>query len=88
MNYLKAVFWDYPQFTNKEHLKKYLLEQKDSSLYRWILKRFLEYGRAVDTMTYFKIDEIAQQLPTLNLTPYTYKKWKRMIEVYGKPHRE
>ncbi|MEW6619091.1 MAG: hypothetical protein AB1422_07070 [bacterium] len=88
MNYLKAVFWDYPQFTNKENLKKYLQEEKNSSSYLWILKRFLEYGRVIDTITYFKIDEIAQQLHNLKLTPYTYRKWTRMIEVYGKPHRK
>jgi len=88
LNYLKAVFWDYPQFTDKENLKEYLLEGKNSSSYLWILKRFLEYGRVVDTLTYFKIDEIIQQLPTLNLTPYTYKKWKRISEVYGESHRK
>lgn len=88
MNYLKAIFWDYPQFSDKENLKKYLQEEKDSSLYLWILKRFLAYGRVVDTISYFKIDEITKTLTTLNLTPYTYKKWKRIIEVYGKSHRK
>jgi hypothetical protein len=55
--------------------------------YLWILKRFLEYGRVVDTISYFKIDEISKQLPKLWLTPYTYKKWKRIIEVYGVSNR-
>jgi hypothetical protein len=32
MNYLKAVFWDYPEFTNKKFLKKLLKEKKGSSL--------------------------------------------------------
>ncbi|MFQ5455312.1 MAG: hypothetical protein ACE5EA_03780 [Nitrospirota bacterium] len=84
MNYLKAVFWDYPQFTDKEYMKKYLQENKDTSLYLWILRRFLEYGRVVDTISYFKIDEISEQLSGLKLTHYTYKKWKRIIDVYGK----
>ena len=88
MNYLKAVFWDYPQFTNKDNLWKYLQEHKNSSVYLWILKRFLEYGRVVDTISYFKIDEISKQLPELNLTPYTCKKWKRISEVYDVSHRK
>ncbi len=88
MNYLKGVFWDYPQWTDVDNFKKTLLENKNNSMYLWILKRFLEYGRVVDTMTYFKIDEINKQLPKLNLTAYTYKKWKRIIEVYGTSYRK
>ena len=88
MNYLKAVFWDYPQFTDKKNLRKYLQEHKNSSVYLWILKRFLEYGRVVDTISYFKIDEIFKQLPGLKLTPYACKKWKRMSEIYGDSHRK
>lgn len=87
MNYLKAVFWDYPQFTDKQNLMKYLQRNKDSMAYLWVLKRFLEYGRVVDTISYFKIDEISKQLPELRLTPYTYKKWKRITEVYGVSNR-
>ena len=83
MNYLKAVFWDYPQFTDEESLKKYLNEEK-SSLYTWIMYRFLEYGRVVDTLKYFNIKEIAEFLPKLKLSNYTITKWKRMIELYGK----
>ncbi|MBU0701756.1 hypothetical protein KKE26_10790 [bacterium] len=82
-NYLKAVFWDYPQFTDKENLRKYIQENKNSSMYLWILKRFLEYGRVIDTISYFKIDEITNQLSELKLTPYTCKKWKRISEVYS-----
>ncbi len=88
MNYLKAIFWDYPQFTDVDNFKKTLLENKNNSIYLWILKRFLEYGRVVDTISYFNIDEVSKQLPGLKLTPYTYKKWKRIIEVYGQSHRK
>ncbi len=48
-------------------------------------KRFLEYGRVVDILGYFKIEEIDEYLPKLKLTPYALKKWKRLIEVYGNP---
>ncbi|MEW6103351.1 MAG: hypothetical protein AB1630_05985 [bacterium] len=87
MNYLKAVFWDYPQFTDEIVLKEHLNKDKKSQLYPWILKRFLEYARVVDTLSYFKIDEIAEELSKLRLTPYTYKKWKRILEVYGTSYR-
>jgi hypothetical protein len=46
--------------------------------------RFLEYGRVVDTLKYFTINEIAENIPKLKLTSYTLEKWKRMIELYGK----
>jgi len=88
MNYLKAVFWDYPQFIDSENLQKFIQETKNFRLYLWILKRFLEYGRIVDTLNYFPIQEISKQLPNLNLAPYTLKKWKRIIEVYGKSQRK
>ncbi|MBU0566705.1 hypothetical protein KKC52_01470 [bacterium] len=87
MNYLKAVFWDYPRWTDVDNLKKTLLENKNNRIYLWILNRFLEYGRVVDTISYFKIDEISKHLPELKLTPYTDKKWKRIIEVYGPSQR-
>ncbi len=88
MNYLKAVFWDYPQFTNSKNLRKFLQENKNFRVYLWALNRFLEYGRIVDTLNYFQIKEISEQLPKLKLTPYTFKKWKRIIEVYGRSHRK
>jgi len=88
MNYLNAVFWDYPQFTNENYLKNIIQESKDDTLYLWILSRFLEYGRVVDTLNYFSIDEISKNISKLKLRPYTQKKWKRMIEVYGKTDRK
>lgn len=87
MNYLKAVFWDYPQFTDGNTLKKYIRESKNSSLYLWILKRFLEHGRAVDAISYFGMDEIVEKLNELKLGPYTHRKWERIIEVYGASDR-
>ncbi len=84
MNYLKAVFWDYPQFTDEDKLRNYLKKKNKESLHMWIMSRFLEYGRVVDTLKYFTINEIAENIPKLSLTSYTLKKWKRMIELYGK----
>lgn len=83
MNCLNAVFWDYPQFVESEVLKKYLQEKKGTNAYLWLLNRFLEHGRVVDTLTYFTIDEISELLPDLKLSNYTIKKYRRIIEVYG-----
>jgi hypothetical protein len=85
MNYLKAAFWDYPQFTEEETLKSSLKENKGSNIYLWIMSRFLENGRVVDSLRFFKIEEIAEFIPKLRLTAYTLKKWQRMIEIYGTP---
>ncbi len=83
MDYLKAVFWDYPQYAKRETLISILKEKSNVNLYLWIMRRFLEYGRVVDILGYFRIEEITEYLQKLKLTPYTLKKWKRMIEVYG-----
>jgi hypothetical protein len=83
MNYLKAVFWDYPQFTEEEAVKSSLKENKGSNSYLWIMSRFLEHGRVVDSFRFFKLQEIAEFLPKLRLTSYTLKKWQRLIEIYG-----
>ncbi len=83
LNYLKAAFWDYPQFTDEAMLRSYLVERKNTSFYFWLMVRFLEYARVVDTLKFFAIEEIAGQLSELKLRPYTRKKWKRMVEVYG-----
>jgi len=47
------------------------------------MKRLLEHARVVDTWKIFSMGEISENLEALNLSPYAYKKWKRMIEVYG-----
>lgn len=54
----------------------------------WLLKRFLEHARVVDALKYFSLQEIADSLSDINLTSYSQKKWKRIIEVYGKAQRE
>lgn len=86
MNYLKAVFWEYPQFTKEEYVSQTLeraRNQRDVELYRWMMRKFLEFGRVVDTLRFFSIDEIAEQLRELRLSPYSKKKWQRLVEVYS-----
>jgi len=83
MNYLKAVFWDYPQYTEEQTLVPALEQSRRSSLFYWFLTRFLEHGRVIDVFRYFRIEEIAENLSRLRLSPYANKKWQRMIEVYG-----
>jgi hypothetical protein len=88
MNYLKAVFWDYPQFTEEEALKSSLKDNKGTSFYLWIMSRFLEHGRVVDSLRFFKLQEIVEFLPKLKLTSPTIEKWKRLIEIYDNPSGE
>ena len=82
---LKAVFWDYPEFLEEERLQKIIKEKRKKNLgqYLWIMQRFLEYGRVVDTLRFFSIEEIAENLWKLKISPYTRRKWERMINVYG-----
>ena len=79
MNFLNAVFWDYPRFTDPEYLQNVIRENAEKRM--WILKRFLERGRVVDTWKYFTMPEIAENIPDLQLRPHALKKWKRMIDV-------
>lgn len=83
MQYLNAVFWDYPQLNNPESVRAFLSEKRDAEVYRWVMTRFLEHGRVVDTLGFFSIEEIARTLPQLRLTPYSLRKWKRLVEIYG-----
>jgi prevent-host-death family protein len=82
---LKAVFWDNPDLANEKKFAAFLRrrrETKDAWALEWALTRFLEHGRAVDAMKYFGLDEIHGMLPKLRLSPYTRKKWTRILEVY------
>jgi len=85
INYLKGVFWEYPQFTREEYVLQTLeraRRQKDIEVYRWMMRKFLEHGRVVDTLRFFPIDEIAEHLGELRLSPYIRRKWQRLVEVY------
>jgi hypothetical protein len=89
MNHLEAVFWDYPQLKNEKNLQKFIKKNKKSKkIYTWVLKRFLENARVVDTLEYFSLQEISDILSEIRLSPYSKKKWKRIIEVYGKTQRK
>jgi hypothetical protein len=79
---LQAIFWDYPRFTDENYLIQFLKSNRDEKKYLWFLQRFLEYGRVVDTLKIFTIEEITSYLKKLKLTDYSLKKWKRIIEVY------
>lgn len=88
MNTLKSVFWEYPEFTDDRHVRLTLekcRETSDEKLYLWMMRRFLEHGRAVDALRFFSIDEIVSNLDKLRLSPYTLKKWRRLGEVYHAP---
>jgi hypothetical protein len=80
---LMAVFWDYAKFREEKYLRQFLEDKKGKSAYYWIMTRFLEYGRVVDTFSFFDIKEISENLSKLMLSSHALKKWNRMIEVYG-----
>jgi hypothetical protein len=82
MNYLKAVFWDYPEFTDETKLME-LLRIQNPDVVNWIMYRFLEHGRAIDTLKYFSIYDIKNNIDNIKLKQPTLNKWKRLIEVYG-----
>lgn len=84
-NPLKAVFWDYPELTEKEAVREYAENARrspDREAWDWILTRFLERGRVVDVRNFFDWPEIRSALPHLQLTPFARKKWARMLDVY------
>ncbi len=88
MNYLKAAFWDYPEFADPEAIRAHLGEEDEGGICSWLLARLLEHGRAVDTLEFFSPDTISRELPQLRLKPYTLRKWRRIVEVYGQSQGE
>lgn len=83
-NFLKAVFWDYPQFADEENLLGVLRDQgKQARLRSWMLARFLSRGRVVDTLRYFDKEEIVGAVRKLRPGSFERRKWDRVIEVYG-----
>ena len=80
---LNAVFWDLPQFSDENYLRKFLEEQKGKVPYYWAMTRFLKYGRVVDTFEFFNIEEISANINRLRLPEQTQKRWIRMGEVFG-----
>jgi prevent-host-death family protein len=85
-NPLKAVFWDYPELTDEAALGRKIQEARDSSLqdaFRWYLARCLERGRVVDTLRFFRLEEIRRVMPSLRISPRTAAKWARILAGYG-----
>jgi hypothetical protein len=85
-NPLKAVFWDYPELTDETVLSHKIREARDSSLqdaFRWYLARFLERGRVVDTLRFFRPDEIRPAIQSLRISPRAVAKWTGILEFYG-----
>ncbi len=54
MNYLQAVFWDYPEFIEPDTIRHYAHGSGNAGMRRWLLQRFLEHGRVVDTLSFFR----------------------------------
>jgi hypothetical protein len=79
---LTAVFWDYPGYTDEGELRRALLENPSDAFRRWVLLRFIKYGRTVDTLRFFNIREIENALRDIPATSYEAKKWNRIAEVY------
>jgi hypothetical protein len=84
---LEAVFWDYPQYNNEEVVRRTLAEKRGTPVHDWMLARFLEHGRAVDSMALFPMQEIASALPRMPISDRARRKWSRLVEVYGAARR-
>ena len=85
-NYLKAVFWDYPELCNPQAIERKLREARfnnDRKTLTWIMARFLERGRFKDTASFFGKEEIRENLGDLAISNRAKKKWERFLEVYA-----
>jgi hypothetical protein len=85
-NYLKAVFWDYPNLNTPENIRKLLQDAENNGqkeIIYWIMTRFLEKGRIRDTALFFRLEEIKEAINFLKLPSKTKKRWERLLEVYG-----
>jgi elongation factor P--beta-lysine ligase len=79
---LKRVFWDYYEFQDENKLLQFLKENKHNEyVYLWIMSRFLEYGRVVDTLKIFSLEEIEKNIDKLKISERSKKKWKRILEL-------
>jgi hypothetical protein len=79
---LKRVFWDYDDFQDENKLLQFLKENKHNKfVYLWIMSRFLEYGRVVDTLKIFSLEEIRENIDKLKISERSKKKWKRILEL-------
>jgi len=82
-NPLKAVFWDYPELTDESVISNKIAEARKAVVQdalRWYLARFLERGRAVDTLRFFTLEEIRRHLPSLKISPRAVARWTKILE--------
>ena len=88
-NYLKAVFWDYPDLSDPKAVELKLKEARsknDRKTLEWIMARFLERGRFKETALFFRPEDIRENLDILKISSRAKKKWRRFLEVYGHTH--
>ena len=85
-NYLKAVFWDYPELCDPdavEQMIKNARERSDTQTLQWVMARFLERGRVRDTTLFFRPKEVREMMRDLRISPRAKKRWERLLQVYG-----
>ena len=85
-NYLKAVFWDYPDLCDPNAVGEMLekaREQSDTQTLRWLMARFLERGRVRDTAFFFRPKEVQDMMRDLRISGRARKRWERLLQVYG-----
>jgi len=85
-NYLKAVFWDYPELCDPDAVEKMIKnarEKADTQTLQWVMARFLERGRVRDTTLFFHPKEVRDMMKILRISPRAKKRWERLLQVYG-----
>lgn len=84
-NYLKAVFWDYPELCEPEAVEKAIKnakERTDTRTLQWLMARFLERGRVRDTVQFFGAQEVQDMIGDVRISPRAKKRWERLLQVY------
>jgi hypothetical protein len=85
-NYLKAVFWDYPELCEPEAVEEAIRnarEKPNTVALQWLMARFLERGRVRDTVLLFRPKEVRDMLKDLRISPRAKHRWERLLQVYG-----
>jgi hypothetical protein len=80
---LESVFWDHPEFANEPGVRGFLAANPDTADRVWMLTRFLEHGRFVDTVLFFTLGEIREKLPQVRISDVNRRKWARFLDVYA-----
>ncbi len=85
-NYLKAVFWDYPELCDPDAIAGMLKQARknsDTRTLEWLMARFLERGRVRDTALFFRPKEVQEMMKDLRISVRARKRWERLLQVYG-----